>query len=101
MNAAHATTDDAINKPITELVISHTGSARCVYSEAVDMRALGRVTILRGSHVEPTTDGCWTADLAPVNGPRLGPFTSRSAALHAEQCWLSQHWLNRPLTNAT
>lgn len=78
---------------VTELVISPTGTARCVYSEIIDVRSLGRLTIQRGSHVEPTADGRWTADLAPVNGPRLGPFVTRSAALHAEQIWLREHWL--------
>ena len=78
---------------VSELIISPTGTARCVYSEAIDVRSLGRITIRRGSHVEPATDGHWTADLSPVSGPLLGPFDSRSAALHAEQLWLQQHWL--------
>ncbi|MCA9048841.1 MAG: hypothetical protein KDA89_08950 [Planctomycetaceae bacterium] len=73
--------------------MSPTGTARCVYAETIDIRSLGRLTIQRGSHVEPTADGMWTADLSPVRGPLLGPFTLRSAALLAEQTWLHDHWL--------
>jgi hypothetical protein len=31
--------------------------------------------------------------LAPVGGPRLGPYSLRSQALTAEQTWLEAHWL--------
>ena len=55
---------------------------------------LGRLTISRGSQVEPTDAGYWTADLSPVGGPLLGPFESRSAALAAEREWLEQNWLS-------
>ncbi len=53
----------------------------------------GSMNIQRGSHVEPTADGQWTADLSPVAGPVLGPFTLRTAALAAERQWLEEHWL--------
>jgi len=43
--------------------------------------------------VEPTSDGRWTVDLSPVNGPRLGPFPLRSAALATELQWLNTRWL--------
>ncbi len=76
-----------------ELLITSDGGIRCVYSEALNLQELGRLSIQRGSHVEPTTDGQWTADLSPVNGPVLGPFTTRTAALKAEEAWLLQHWL--------
>ena len=76
-----------------ELVISTDGSARCVYSEEIDLATIGSLTIRRGSHVEPNDAGQWLCDLAPVNGPTLGPFVNRSEALAAEQAWLSQHWL--------
>lgn len=75
------------------LLIQPDGMVRCVYGETLDVRALGRVSIKRGSHVEPTSSGEWTADLSPVNGPVLGPFRNRSDALHAELVWLEQHWL--------
>ena len=31
-----------------------------------------------GSHVEPVTGGQWVADMKPVDGPLLGPFSMRS-----------------------
>ena len=47
------------------------------------------VTIKRASHVEPTKDGQWTADMSPVSpGVILGPFAKRSEALQAERDWL-------------
>ena len=46
------------------------------------------VSITRASHVEPTTDGQWTADLSPVGGPVLGPFALRQTALDEEVAWL-------------
>ena len=76
-----------------ELLITPTGGIRCVYSEEVNLHQLGRLSIQRGSHVEPTSAGQWTADLSPVNGPILGPFTTRTEALNAEEAWLLQHWL--------
>ena len=76
-----------------KLLIAPTGSIRCVYGEAVNLHRLGRLSIQRGSHVEPTADGQWTADLSPVNGPLLGPFVSRAEALAAEVAWLLEHWL--------
>jgi len=78
---------------VMELLIAPTGGIRCVYGEDVNLHQLGRLSIQRGSHVEPTADGQWTADLSPVNGPVLGPFTSRADALRAEEIWLLEHWL--------
>ena len=76
-----------------ELVIETTGTIRCLYSEAVELAALGSLTIERASHVEPTRAGQWQADLTPVSGPVLGPFAHRSEALTAEVDWLLQNWL--------
>lgn len=76
-----------------ELLITPTGHIRCVYGEDVNLAQLGRMSIQRGSHVEPTPDGQWTADLSPVHGPVLGPFASRHDALTAEVSWLNEHWL--------
>ncbi|MCA9206474.1 MAG: hypothetical protein KDA59_25650 [Planctomycetales bacterium] len=83
-----------------ELLMEATGQVRCVYDELIDLAALGRMTIARGSHVEPMTDGRWTVDLSPVAGPRLGPFAHRSAALAAERDWLRDHWLVTHSTEA-
>ena len=76
-----------------ELVINSSGDIRCVYGEEVNLSELGRLSIQRGSHVEPTEDGQWTADLSPVQGPQLGPFDCRTQALAAEVAWLNQYWL--------
>ncbi len=76
-----------------QLLIESSGNCRCVYSEAIDVREIGEASIRRGSHVEPTSDGRWTADLSPVNGPSLGPFSTRSEALDAEVGWLLENWL--------
>lgn len=78
-----------------QLLIHPGGSVQCVYSEAIDLAEIGRLSISRGSHVEPDREGHWFADLAPVGGPRLGPFSRRSDALMAEAEWLEAHWLSR------
>ena len=76
-----------------QLVIDLKGTVRCVYGETIDLATIGPATICRGSHVEPTDAGTWTADLSPVNGPLLGPFKTRSEALAAEVEWLHANWL--------
>ena len=76
-----------------QLVITASGTIRCIYSEELDLQRFGKLQITRGSHVEPTASGQWTADLSPVNGPVLGPFAHRAEALAAEQQWLEAHWL--------
>ena len=77
-----------------QLLIQPGGGIRCLYAEVLDLPCLGQLSIRRGSHVEPTDDGRWTANLSPVSGPVLGPFARRSAALEAEREWLEQHWLS-------
>ena len=79
-----------------EVVVQRDGCVRCVYGESIDLSAIGRLSIRRGSHVEPTADGKWTADLAPAGGPLLGPFNHRSEALAAEREWLERNWLCQP-----
>jgi hypothetical protein len=71
-----------------ELVVDAGGGVKCIYDETLNLRALGRLTITRASHVEPDSDGNWSADMGPVGGPVLGPFRSRSEALGAERGWL-------------
>ena len=75
-----------------ELRVEPDGGVRCVYAEAIDLSVLGPLTIRRASHVEPDAQGRWWAELAPVGGPKLGPFDRRSAALNAELAWLDGHW---------
>src|SRR5262245_60437935 len=75
------------------LVVTPSGEIRCVYGETIDLAPLGQLAIRRGSYVEPDSAGQWLADLEPVNGPVLGPFTTRSQALAGEEAWLVAHWL--------
>ncbi|ELP35903.1 hypothetical protein [Rhodopirellula baltica] len=77
----------------TEIVVGRRGELRMIYDESFDLQQLGHVHIERGSHVEPTMNGQWTADLSPVGGPVLGPFALRSEAIEAEIEWLHCHWL--------
>jgi len=76
-----------------QLVVTATGNVRAIYSEQIDLARLGKVSIRRGSHVEPTGDGRWAVDLSPCGGPVLGPFAVRSEAIQAEIAWLVEHWL--------
>lgn len=76
-----------------KIIFTPDGNGRCVYDEAIDVSAIGNVSIARGSHVEPNQEGQWMADLHPVDGPILGPFKSRSEALAAEVAWLHEFWL--------
>ena len=71
-----------------DLVIHPSGEIRCIYGEDIDLRRLERLTIIRGSYVEPTFDGQWTVDLSPMTGPVLGPYRFRSDALNVEHRWL-------------
>ena len=76
-----------------KILVQPNGHVRCLYGEELDLHRLGKLRIERGSHVEPTVDGQWTADLSPVDGPVLGPFHQRTTALVAERQWLEEHWL--------
>ena len=82
----------------------------------------GQTTLRRASHVEPWEElsedavewlkanrgidlnageelnADWWADLQPVNGGVLGPFTTRTAALAAEEDWINKNILTRSTT---
>jgi len=79
-----------------QLRVERDGNHRCVYTEVIDLAALGALTIRRASYVEPDRDGAWWVDLSPLGGPRLGPFAQRSLALTAEGTWLERNWLETP-----
>jgi hypothetical protein len=74
-----------------KLIVDSKGNVRCIYDETIDLTALGSLSIERASFVEPDGDGQWWADLAPVGGPKLGPFRLRSTALDAELQWLEEY----------
>lgn len=81
-----------------ELILDpETGGVTFLYSdEAMGLaRELAGVpSINRASHVEPipgTTQ--WEADMAPVGGPKLGPFATRQEALATEARWLMENRL--------
>ena len=77
-----------------QIVITTDGTVRSIYYDQLELQTLGKLTIRRGSHVEPTPAGDWLVDLSPVNGPLLGPYGKRHKALDAEIEWLETHWLN-------
>ena len=71
--------------------ITVTGEVRFIYADDLQpLLELGSPQVRRASHVEPNKDGRWTADMSPVCGPLIGPFTLRSEALAAEVNWLSE-----------
>jgi hypothetical protein len=74
-----------------QIVVQPDGSVCTLYDEAIDLATLGELSIRRASHVEPDEPGRWWADLAPVGGPRLGPFDRRSVALAEERIWIENH----------
>lgn len=72
------------------LTISTDGTVRCLYQEHVDLDSLGPSETVRASNLEPR-GGQWYAEI--VNGPVLGPFAKRSAALKAEALWIEENVL--------
>lgn len=64
---------------------------RFIYNDAlIPLISQGSATTRRASHVEP--DGnLWIADMSPVGGPKLGPFSTRADALKEEVDWLYLH----------
>lgn len=74
-----------------QVIIAPNGVFRTLYSEVFELQAFGQPHITRVSHVEPDASGHWYADLSPVKGPKLGPFTRRSDALTAEADWINRN----------
>lgn len=86
--------------PPSSIRIDPDGTIHCLYSDQLQpFLSLGPSSIRRASHVEPTPDGQWTADLTPIHGPILGPFPLRQQALHAEVEWIATYRL-RGVPNA-
>ena len=81
--------------PVVEriaITIEDNGSLNFVWDDRLaDLAAGCDVTTKRVSNVEPADDGQWWADMAPVDGPKLGPYRLRGEALQAERDWLWEH----------
>lgn len=73
-----------------QIVISGNRLRFIHQDDLAEAMQVGNATTFRASHVEPGEDG-WNADLRPVNGPVLGPFTRRDTALQAEAKWLCEN----------
>ena len=78
-----------------QMIVATNGSLRCLYDEAIDLAAIGRLSITRASHVEPDEQGRWLADLRPSPARYSGHSFSVANALEAERAWLEAHWLSR------
>lgn len=78
------------------LVVRPDGTVEFIYADALaPVLEGGDFAIRRASHVEPTQDGRWQADMAPVGGPRLDATLTRTAALAMEVHWIEENWLLR------
>jgi len=76
------------------MLFAPNGTGRFIHSDeaAAVARAVGVLSVRRASHVEPTADGRWAADMSPVRlGVTLGPYDTRREALEAEREWLEMH----------
>lgn len=76
---------------MSQMIFGPDGQCRFIHSDELAEIAPGPLKTKRASHVEPTDQGMWTADMSPVGGPVLGPFGTRGSALVAERMWLVQH----------
>ena len=79
---------------IKRKIFIKNGQVKFIYDDELrPFMVHGVTSITRVSHVEPTSDGKWAADLSPVApGVSLGPFDRRQDALNAEKEWLEQHF---------
>jgi hypothetical protein len=76
------------------ITVRPDGTLLFIYEDRLrDLLELGTAAIRRASHVEPTPDARWTADLRPVEGPVLGPFALHAEALAQERAWIEAHVL--------
>ncbi|MCK6473798.1 MAG: hypothetical protein L6R28_18910 [Planctomycetes bacterium] len=74
------------------LVVRPDGTVEFIYDDELQpLLEAGDGRVRRASHVEPTDQGHWLADLSQVGGPCLGPFQLRADALAAEVEYLLSH----------
>ena len=84
-------------KEVTVIISPDGKTIRFIYDDNLrPLMEAGKVKIERASHVEPTPDGKWTADMSPVDGPLLGPYDTREEALQEEVKWLLDHQIPSP-----
>lgn len=82
------------HKSISIRIDAKTGVITAIYDDALaNFIVDNNSSVKRASNVEPVPGG-WSADLSPVNGPTLGPFTLRADALAAEIEWLKENIIN-------
>ncbi len=74
------------------LRIDPEGNILALYQEDLVLGELGSAEIQRASHVEPE-GATWFVDLAPISGPRIAGFSTRSEAIQAENDWIERHVL--------
>lgn len=77
--------------------IAKDGTLRFIYDETLTpLLNTGAATVQRASFLTEQDDGQWIGNLAPVQGPTIGPFPTRALAIEAEREWIEQHWLSHP-----
>lgn len=78
------------NERVVVIDISPDCVVTAIYDDEIkDVLAdLGEMSIKRASHVEPSGNGQWIADMSPVGGGVLGPFDFHAEAIVAEQLYL-------------
>lgn len=80
------------------IAILPSGEVQMIYSDS--MRELlneGQGSIQRASHVEPTIDNRWEADMSPIGGEVLSGFETRESALKAEVEYIEENLLRKQL----
>lgn len=76
--------------------IEPDGTIQLLYADRLrPMLSLGKASVQRASHVEPTPDGRWQADLSPVGGPVLPATDLREQSLQHEIVWIEANLLAR------
>lgn len=82
-----------MSEDILYRINKRSGAVEMIYADDLQefCEAIGTPTVTRASHVEPSVDGKWIADMAPVGGPQLPAAPTRSLALQAEVGWLEAH----------
>jgi hypothetical protein len=80
--------------------ISPAGQITMIHDDGMrELLKQGQASLRRASHVEPGDPALgqdplqWYADMAPVQGPVLGPFATRTEALASEVDWLNHNLL--------